>query len=121
MSSMRRLTVFDAEGPRTAAKASPSAPTPPIRMIHKSICAYASQSRRPAHCRAVRNCIRLSGFLFRLLQHRLEIVDQRPGSDRFLLGRDALLAGMAENHARQGVERSGNLAACDFRERLAEL
>src|SRR5439155_4058535 len=81
----------------------------------------ASQSRRPARRCAIRKTTRLSGFILRLRQHCLEVVDQRLAAAGLLLGRDSLLARMAEDDARQAVERGRHLAACDFRERLAEL
>src|SRR5690348_1936618 len=122
MSSMRRLTIFDADGPLIAMKARKRAPTPPIRSSHKSIrlASHFREGRRvPAS--ATRPCLR--SLVFRLRKHRLQIIDQRLGGrGRGLVAATcAFFARVAEHHGRELVERSGHLATRDLRHRLAEL
>src|SRR6185503_8043586 len=121
MSSIRRLTVFAGDGPRTAKYASATAPKPPIRSSHKNMCAFASQlfgtAPRPAP-----DLLRRGLFGLGLRQHRLQVVDERLGSGRrrVRVRSSAFVARMAEHHVRQGVERSSHLSARDFSHRLAK-
>src|SRR6476646_247045 len=103
MSSIRRLSVFDADGPLIALYARNSAPKPPMMRSHKSITAFASQFLTAAFNRtpAIGS---LGCLVFRLRQHRLQIADERLAAAGRCFGSRAFLAGVVEDHAGEGVE-----------------
>src|SRR5206468_12906058 len=79
-----------------------------------------SQTRRLMGKRRCTAC--LGRFVFRLGEHRLQIIHERLAAAVWLrVRRRCFLARMIEHHARESIERRAELATCDFGHWLAEL